>query len=227
YSRRALTLSLLLALPLVPVQALVGDWSAKVVANSQPVKLAAMEALYHTTTHAPLHIGGLPNNETHELDYALAIPGALSWLAYRDVNAEVQGLTAFPAENLPPVTVVHIAFQIMVGIAMLMCVVAAWCGASYVRTRGWPSSNMFLWAVILLGPLSVIALEAGWIVTEVGRQPWIVQGYMRTAEAVTLAPGLWNVFAATIVIYLIIGAATIVILRQLAKAPISEEYDGA
>ncbi|MCA9148113.1 MAG: cytochrome ubiquinol oxidase subunit I [Planctomycetales bacterium] len=227
YSRRALTLSLLLALPLVPVQAVVGDWSAKVVANSQPVKLAAMEALYYTTTRAPLHIGGLPNNETHELDYALAIPGALSWLAYRDVNAEVQGLTAFPAENLPPVTVVHIAFQIMVGIAMLMFVVAAWCGASYVRTRGWPSSNMFLWAVILLGPLSVIALEAGWIVTEVGRQPWIVQGYMRTAEAVTLAPGLWNVFAATIVIYLIIGAATIVILRQLAKAPISEEYDGA
>ncbi len=223
YSRRALTLSLLLALPLAPVQSIVGDWSAKVVAESQPVKLAAMEGLFETTTRAPLHIGGIPNEQTREMEYSIEIPGGLSWLAYGDFNAEVIGLNDFPEGDTPPVAVVHFAFQIMVGIGTLMMLIAGWCGISYLRTRGWPKSRFFLWSIVALGPLSILAMEAGWVVTEVGRQPWIVQGYMRTSEAVTQSSGVWNVFFATLVIYLVIGIATFTILRQLANIPLEFE----
>lgn len=229
YSRRAFTLGLLLALPLVPVQIVVGDWSAKVVAKSQPVKLAAMEGLFETQTRAPLHIGGIPDEETGELRYGVKIPGALSWLAYGDVDAEVKGLNEFPEGDTPPLAIVHFAFQVMVGIGTLMLLVACWAAISYFRARAWPRAKLFLWMQVALGPLSVVALEAGWIVTEVGRQPWVVQGYMRTSEAVTQAPGVWNVFAATLAIYGVIAVASVVILRQLAKVPIlqSESEHGA
>ncbi|WP_246117869.1 cytochrome ubiquinol oxidase subunit I [Adhaeretor mobilis] len=227
YDRRAFTLSLLLALPLVPVQMIVGDWSAKVVAKSQPVKLAAMEGIFDTTTRAPLHIGGIPNEKTKTTDFAIAIPGALSWMAYGDIDAEVTGLNDFPAEDIPPVAVVHIAFQIMVSIGGFMMLVALWCLVVFIKKRRWPESKAFLGTVVLLGPLSVIALEAGWVVTEVGRQPWIVQGYMRVSEAVTQAPGVWNVFYLTLAIYSVIGVATVSILRQLAKVPVVETSDGA
>lgn len=227
YDRRAFTLSLLLALPLVPVQMVVGDWSAKVVADSQPVKLAAMEGLFETTRRAPLHIGGIPNEKTKTTDYAVAIPGALSWIAYGDIDARVKGLNDFPAEDIPPVAIVHVAFQVMVGIGGFMMLLAVWCFIAFMRTRTWPKSKLFLWSAVLMGPLSVIALQAGWVVTEVGRQPWIVQGYMRTSEAVTQAPGVWNVFILTLTIYFVIGVATVSILRQLAKIPVSESRDGA
>lgn len=227
YDRRALTLSLLLALPFAPLQAIVGDWSAKVVAKSQPVKLAAMEGLYETQRRAPLHIGGIPDKAARRLNYAIAIPGGLSWLAYGDLNAEVKGLNEFPDADTPPVAVVHFAFQIMVGIGTLMMLVAFWCGYTYCRTRAWPRSRFFLWLIVSLGPLSILAMEAGWVVTEVGRQPWIVQGYMRTADAVTQAPGIWNVFIVTMTIYFIIGVGTVAILRQLARLPLPENPHGA
>ncbi len=227
YSRQAFTLGLLLALPLVPVQIVVGDWAAKVVAETQPAKLAALEGLFETTTRAPLQIGGIPNETTRETNFALKIPGGLSWLAYGDVNAEVKGLNDFPIGDTPPVAIVHIAFQIMVGIGTLMLLVAIWCAVSWLRSRGWPKSRWFLWTTVMLGPLSVVALEAGWVVTEVGRQPWIVQGIMRTSDAVTQAPGVWTVFFSTLMIYLIIGAATIMILRQLASVPLEDSRDGA
>ena len=227
YDRRALTLSLLLALPFAPVQSVVGDWSAKVVAKSQPVKLAAMEGLFETQRRAPLHIGGIPNKATRKTEYAISIPGGLSFLAYGDFNAEVKGLNDFPAADVPPVAVVHVAFQIMVGIGTLMVLVALWCAITYFRTRAWPGSRLFLWLIVLLGPLSILAMETGWVVTEVGRQPWIVQGYMRTTEAVTQAPGVWQVFAVTLAIYFVIGIGTIVILRQLARQPLPENPYGA
>lgn len=227
YDRRALTLSLLLALSFSPVQAVVGDWSAKVVAKSQPIKLAAMEGLYETQRRAPLHIGGVPDNADRRLNYAIAIPGGLSWLAYGDINAEVMGLNEFPDADLPPVAVVHFAFQIMVAIGTLMMLVALWSGITYFRTKAWPRSRFFLWLIVSLGPLSILAMEAGWVVTEVGRQPWIVHGYMRTREAVTQAPGVWNLFMATLAIYFVIGVGTVLILRQLARQPLPENPHGA
>ena len=227
YDRRALTLSLLLALPFAPVQAFVGDWSAKVVAKSQPIKLAAMEGLFETQRRAPLHIGGIPDLAARKLNYAIAIPGGLSWLAYGDINAEVKGLNEFPAIDTPPVAVVHFAFQIMVGIGTFMMCVALWCGIVYCKTRAWPRSRFFLWSIVALGPLSILAMETGWVVTEVGRQPWIVHGYMPTTEAVTQAPGVWNLFCATLAIYLVIGVGTVAVLRQLARLPLPEQKHGA
>lgn len=226
YNRRAFTLGLLLALPLVPVQIFVGDWSAKMVANTQPVKLAAMEGLFETTRRAPLLVGGIPNEKTKTTDFALAIPGGLSWLSYGDIDAQVTGLNDFPDQDTPPVAVVHIAFQIMVAIGGFMLFVAVWCLVAFFKIRTWPKSNLFLWSIIALGPLSIVALQAGWVVTEVGRQPWIVQGYMRTSEAVTQAPGVWNVFIVTLTIYFVIGIATAAILRQMAKVPVSESEHG-
>jgi cytochrome d ubiquinol oxidase subunit I len=223
YDRRAFTLALLLALPLVPVQMVVGDWSAKVVAQSQPVKLAAMEGQFKTEKGAPLRIGGIPDEETRQTNYSIDIPYALSFVAHGDFNAEVKGLDDFPADETPPVAIVHFAFQIMVGIGSMMMVVAAWAGVVFIRKRTWPTSKLFFWSVIALGPLSVVALEAGWVVTEVGRQPWIVYGYMRTTEAVTDAPGIWSVFAGTMSIYAVIGITTVVVLRRFAKVPIETE----
>jgi cytochrome d ubiquinol oxidase subunit I len=226
YCRRAFTLGLLLGLVFVPVQMVVGDWSAKVVAKSQPVKLAAMEGQFQTERHAPLRIGGIPDPVARETRYAIEIPGALSFLSYADFNAEVKGLNDFPDNEKPPVIVVHLAFQVMVGIGSLMGLLAAGCLVNYVRFRSWPKSKWFLRTVVLMGPLSIVAMEAGWIVTEVGRQPWIVHGYMRTADAVTRAPGVWSVFAGTMSIYLLLGIATITSLVRLARVPLQEDLHG-
>ena len=222
YEKRAFGLALMLALPMVPIQMAVGDWSAKVVAKSQPVKLAAMEGQFKTEKGAPLRIGGVPDEVARETKYAIEIPGALSFLSYSDFDAEVKGLDDFPREDTPPVAVVHFAFQVMVGIGGFMMAVALWTLVSFIKTRTWPQSTWYYFAIFSLGPLSVMAMEAGWIVTEVGRQPWIVQGYMRTTEAVTSAPGLWNVFGITLAIYAVIGTATVVVLRQLARVPLEE-----
>ena len=222
YEKRAFGLALMLALPMVPIQRAVGDWSAKVVAKSQPVKLAAMEGQFKTEKGAPLRIGGVPDEVARETKYAIEIPGALSFLSYSDFDAEVKGLDDFPREDTPPVAVVHFAFQVMVGIGGFMMAVALWTLVSFIKTRTWPQSTRYYFAIFSLGPLSVMAMEAGWIVTEVGRQPWIVQGYMRTTEAVTSAPGLWNVFGITLAIYAVIGTATVVVLRQLARVPLEE-----
>lgn len=225
YNQLALSLGLSLALPLVPIQMLIGDWSAKVVAASQPVKFAAMEATFETQASAPLHIGGIPNEETQTVDYSLEIPGALSFLAHLDWNAEVQGLNEVSEDVRPPVAVVHIAFQLMVGIGVAMMVLACWVALHWLRSGGWPRSRLFLYCVLAMGPLSVVALQAGWVVTEVGRQPWIVQGHMLTREAVTAAPGLWNVFYGTVVIYFAIGAVTATILLRLAAVKLPEDHD--
>ncbi|MCA9068564.1 MAG: cytochrome ubiquinol oxidase subunit I [Planctomycetaceae bacterium] len=223
YDRRGMTLGLLMALPMVPVQMAVGDWSAKVVAESQPTKLAAMEGQFETETRAPLRIGGIPDEAAQETRYAIEIPGGLSFLSFGNFDAEVKGLNEVPEENRPPVTVVHFAFQIMVGIGTLMLFAALWAGLNWYRHRAWPTSRYFLWLTVALGPLSILALEAGWVVTEVGRQPWIVQGVMRTEEAVTQAPGIWEVFAATLAIYGSIGLATVIVLRQIANVPLPKE----
>ncbi|MAR13451.1 MAG: cytochrome ubiquinol oxidase subunit I [Blastopirellula sp.] len=225
YHRRALTLALLLALPLVPVQMMIGDWSAKVVAKTQPVKLAAMEGQFKTERGAPLRIGGIPNERTRSTDYAIEIPKFLSFLAYSDFNAEVRGLDDFPPEDLPPVPIVHFAFQAMVGIGSLMMLIAAWTAWHGFRYRQWPASRWFLLALVAMGPLSVVAMQAGWVVTEVGRQPWIIHGYLRTADAVTDAPGVWTVFAVTMLVYATIGVGTVTVLRQLARLPIEPSTD--
>lgn len=170
-----------------------GDLSAKSVAKRQPEKLAAMEAHFETGTRVPLLIGGIPNEETGEVKYAIKIPGGLSFLAFGNFNAEVKGLNAFPEDERPPVLVPHLAFQIMVGIGMTLLMVSIfWLVA---RWKKWAveENRLWQWMLLFLAPLGFIALEAGWVVTEVGRQPWVIYKIMRTAESVTPVPGLgWN-----------------------------------
>lgn len=223
---RAMALGLALAAPLAPVQLVVGDWAARVVAATQPAKLAAMEGQFRTQRRAPLRIGGLPDAERHVTQYAIEVPGALSWLAYGDVNAEVRGLDAFPSGDQPPTAIVHVAFQVMVLAGTLLLTAAALLGWMRWRRGQWPSSRAALLAISFCGPLAVIALESGWVVTEVGRQPWIVHGLLRTADAVTAAPGVRSVLAVTLAIYAMLLIGTVVALRLLARAPLLEAAHG-
>jgi cytochrome d ubiquinol oxidase subunit I len=227
YERRAMLLGLLLACTFAPLQVIVGDWAGKTVAETQPVKLAAMEAQFRTEKSAPLRIGGIPDEGTMETKWALEIPGAFSFIAYGDFDATVLGLEEFPRQDWPPVTIVHFAFQLMVAAGMAMLALAVWVFASLVRRRRLPTSRWFLFSTIAAGALSVLALESGWVVTEVGRQPWIVQGLMRTKDAVTQAPGLGVLFAITLGVYLILFVGCWLVLRILARQPLPESSNGA
>jgi cytochrome d ubiquinol oxidase subunit I len=227
YNRRAMTLGLSLAVVASPIQLFVGDWTARRVAHVQPVKLAALEGQFRTEAGAPLRIGGLPDEETRTTRYAIEIPGMLSWFAYRDRDAVVQGLDDFPLDETPPVAIVHVAFQVMVGIGTLLVLLSLYviCFAGWRRRL--PDGPMFLLAVTLAGPLSLVALEAGWVVTEVGRQPWIVHRVARTADMVTSAPYVGWMLLATAVIYGSIAAGTLAALRLLARRPLPENARGA
>ncbi len=205
FHRAALTVALWVAVPSALLQVVSGDLSAKFVAQSQPVKLAALEGHFRTARGAALRIGGLPDEATRETRYALEIPKALSFLAFGDFDAEVKGLEEWPEEDWPPVAVTHVAFQIMVGLGSLMALAAAWVLLLWVRRRAPADAPRLLTLLALLTPAGFIAVEAGWVVTEVGRQPWIIQGVMRTPDAVTPMPGLVVPFIAFTLLYLFLG----------------------
>jgi cytochrome d ubiquinol oxidase subunit I len=215
--RRAMMLGLAMGAVCAPLQAVTGDWAARTVAATQPVKFAALEGQFKTQARAPLRIGGLPDSESETTPYAIEIPGGLSWLAFHDADRVVQGLDSVPRADRPPVAIVHFAFQIMIGIGLFLLAVSAWMGVALLSKKKLPGGRLFLWSVVIAGPLAAIGLEAGWIVTEVGRQPWIVQGVMRTRDAVTDAPGIGWSLAASIAIYAILIAGTLVALRHLAR----------
>ncbi len=227
YQRHAMALGLFLGMVFALPQFVVGDWAAKMVAQTQPVKLAAMEGQFQTEVSAPLRIGGWPNEETRRTEYALELPGMLSWLAYGDTNAKVDGLDEFPRDETPPVAVVHIAFQVMVGGGSYLAALTLWGIGCLVWKRHLPRQRLFLFALVAAGPIVVLALEAGWVVTEVGRQPWIVHGIMRTKDAVTHAPGMEKVFWITLAIYTLLTVMTIGILRLLARSPLEAAADGS
>jgi cytochrome d ubiquinol oxidase subunit I len=215
YHRLGFLVPFAVAAVITPVQIGVGDWAAHFVAENQPVKLAAMEGIFETQRGAPLHLGGIAVDG--EMRYALEIPSGLSLLAHFDPNAQIMGLNEVPAEDRPPVNVVHTAFQLMVGSGFALLALAAWLGAGWLRHRRLPGTPWFLRAALLSGPLAVLALEAGWVVTEVGRQPWIVFGVLRTADAVNPAPGLFYGFIAVCVVYLILTVASVYMLYRLAR----------
>jgi cytochrome d ubiquinol oxidase subunit I len=228
YVRVAMAVPLVVAAIVAPAQVLVGDWAAREVANNQPTKLAAFEGLGHTEQGAPIHIGGWYDEASGEVRYGIAIPKLLSLLAYHDPNATVAGLDRVPPDDRPPVNVVRLAFATMVGIGTLMALFGVALLVAWWRRRVLPEGRWFLRAVAALGPLSVVALIAGWVTTEVGRQPWVVYGHMRTEQAVTGADGIPLAFAALVAIYAALAAATVWLLRRLARAPLEVETgDGA
>lgn len=220
FHRRAMQIALLVGVPAALLQPISGDLSAKYVARWQPAKLAAMEGQFRTERGAPLRIGGIPDVERRETRYAIEIPKALSILAFADPNAEVLGLEAFPEDEWPPVTIVHVAFQIMVAIGVFLMAVGLWTIWKWWRKRDMVADRRYLWTLVAASPMGLIATEAGWTVTEVGRQPWIIYGYVRTADAVTPMPGLVYPFALFTLLYIFLGIIVLVLLhRQIVRSP--------
>ncbi len=226
FHRAALQIALTVGLPAALVQPLSGDVSARGVAERQPVKLAAMEG-HLKTGPAAFVIGGWPDAETLEHVGAIEIPGALSWLLHGDGSAVVQGIDAVPVDERPPLAIVHLAFQIMIGCGSIMAALSLWGVWRWWRRRrgigsALPDDRRFLTAVVLAAPLGFLALEAGWTVTEVGRQPWIIQGVLRTADAVTPMPGLVVPFVLFTALYLGLAVAVVFLLRrQILKTGLS------
>jgi cytochrome d ubiquinol oxidase subunit I len=176
------------------------------VAERQPAKLAAMEAHFTTAAGADFLLGGLADNETATVRYAVAIPKVLSLLVHGDPSAEVTGLDRVPKSDWPPVAVVHLAFQLMVLCGLVMAGLTLWSAWRWRRSGGLEHDPWLLRALLVAAPAGFIAIEAGWVVTEVGRQPWIIDHVMRTADAVTPMPGLWVPFATFSLLYLVLAA---------------------
>jgi cytochrome d ubiquinol oxidase subunit I len=218
YERTALAIPLTIAALASPAQVLVGDWAAREVASAQPTKLAALEGVPTTTRGAPEHLLGWYTDG--RVKYGLRIPKLLSFLAYHDPNARVQGLDALPRDRRPPVNVVRVAFQLMVGIGTLLALLGVVFVAVRVRRRRLPESRWFYRALVLAGPLSLVALIAGWVTTEVGRQPWVVYEVMLTRQAVTGASGIPVGYATLATVYLLLAGAVVWVLRRLARAPL-------
>jgi cytochrome d ubiquinol oxidase subunit I len=227
FHRKALTVALPLACLTALLQPVVGDFSAKHVAKAQPVKLAAMEGHFETERGAPLLVGGLPDVKTGTVPYGLEIPKGLSILAFADPDAEVKGLNDFPRDEWPPVAKVHLAFQVMVGTGSLMALLALVTLAHRWRGKAWPAGRRMTWAWLLAGPLGVVALEAGWLVTEWGRQPWILRGVMRTAEAVTPVPHLAAPFWTFTAVYLFLGVTVVFLMVRQVAGTLPGRHGGA
>ena len=215
-----LKIALLFAAIAMPIT---GDYAAKDVAKRQPAKLAAMEAHYHTQVNAPLIIGGIPNDDLEEVKYAIEIPGGLSFLAHGDFDSEVIGLDQFPKDERPPTKIVHFAFQIMVGLGSLMIGIGFFY--FFMRWRKWDYLNNKFWLKIiaLATPIGFIALEAGWTVTEVGRQPWIIYGIMKTKDALTPMPGIQYTFFFVGIVYIILSLTVVWLMSRQIKS-IHEKY---
>jgi len=208
------------------LQPLSGDISAKDVAERQPAKLAAMEAHFHTEKSASLIIGGIPDTANKKVNYAIEIPGLLSFMATGDFNKEVKGLDQIPKDEQPPIAVTHYAFQVMVGLGMAMVLLALLYFIALFKKKQWLNSKWLLRLFIIATPLGFIALEAGWTVTEVGRQPWIIYGVMRTADAVTPMPGIaWSFYLFTAVYISLSVIVTFLLYRQITM--VGRLYDSS
>lgn len=220
FHRRALTVALIVGTPAALLLPLSGDINARFIAEHQPAKLAAAEALFETRAGAPLMLGGIPDVESRTTRYGIEIPRLLSLLAHHDPDAVVIGLDRIPRDEWPPVPIVHLAFQVMIGLGSylaLVSVVVAWLT---FRRKDLVQRRWLLRALVLAAPLGFIATEAGWVVTEVGRQPWIIRGIMRTADAVTPMPGLVVPFTTFTILYLLLAAAVVWMLyRQIVRSP--------
>jgi cytochrome d ubiquinol oxidase subunit I len=214
--RLGLLIPLTIGLIATPIQIFVGDTAARSVADHQPAKFAAMECIQKTGTDQTEYVGGICTSDG--VKGAIGIPGLDSLLVGFSTDTEVTGLEDIPKDEQPPAnTLLHLSFDAMVGIGTALLALGAWLALAWWRRREIPRTAWFLRAVAISGAASVVALWCGWIVTEVGRQPWIVQGHMRTSEAVTEAEGIWFVFAAVIVLYAALGTGAILVLRTLSR----------
>ena len=227
YHRIGLIVPLAVLSLATPAQVVIGDWAARTVTKEQPTKLAAMEGLDRTTKGADLTLGGVYyDGKVHG---GIKVPDGLSLLADHDPNATVQGLDAVPESDRPPVGWVRNCFQLMVGIGTALALLGLWFLWFRIRRGRLPETRWFYRAVIAAGPLSLVALISGWIVTEVGRQPWIVYEHMRVEDAVTGAGGIPVGYATLVVVYIGLYSLAFYMLRRLARQgpePVDEKGPG-
>ncbi len=219
FNRRALMIALAVAAVFTPLQIVSGDLSARFLAHNQPEKFAAMEGQFQTEEGAPLRIGGFPDTGAKETRYAIEIPKMLSFMGYEDVNATVRGLNDFPQDEIPDPRLVHYPFQIMVacGFAMLFVSLGAFAIAWW--RRRFAPSRLVLYAIACMTPLGFVAIEAGWFVTEFGRQPWIIYHLMRTDQAATPRDGIWVVFVLFFFMYVALTAGLALLLLREGRRP--------
>lgn len=215
--RRALPIALTFGAVAALLQPLSGDLSAKDVARRQPAKLAAMEGHYRTERGAALVLGGIPDDEAQRVRYGLELPYALSVLAHGDPRAEVIGLDRIPLDERPPTLVTHLAFQVMVAAGMVLAALGAVFLWRRWRRRDRLLPRWLLRALALATPLGFVAVEAGWTVTEVGRQPYILYGILRTEDALTPMPGLTFTLAATAVVYVLLSLVVVGVMTRLMR----------
>jgi cytochrome bd ubiquinol oxidase subunit I len=224
HHRLGLLIPLTFAVVVTPIQFAVGDTAARSIAKDQPVKFAAMECVQKTATHVTEYLGGRCTSEG--VEGGIGIPGLDSWLVGFSTDTKVIGLDSVPPDERPPAnTLLHWAFDAMVGICSALIALGAWLGISWWRRRDIPKTPWFLRATAISGVAAIVALECGWIVTEVGRQPWIVYEVMRTKDAVTQAEGVWVSLGIVLVVYTALGIATVLVLRAMARRWRAAETD--
>jgi cytochrome d ubiquinol oxidase subunit I len=221
YHRLGFIIAFSVAAVATPIQMGVGDSLARWVYTNQPVKFAAIELVPTTSSDVPETLLGRLNDDG-TVSGGIPIPGLASWLSDPSTGRStvVQGLDTVPADERPTVrqvNIVHLGWDVMVGLGTLLFLLSAWYGLSWMFRRRMPASRWFLRAAAASGVLAVICMEAGWIVTEVGRQPWIVYGIMKVEDAVTGNTGVWVSFGAVVVLYLVVGATTILVLRGMSR----------
>jgi cytochrome d ubiquinol oxidase subunit I len=227
FHRRALEIALLVGAPAAVLQPISGDLSARHIAHHQPAKLAAAEALFRTQRGAPLTVGGWPDVQAGETRFAVQVPYALSLLAFHDPHAEVVGLNAVPRALWPNVPAVHVAFQLMVAFGSYLAIVAVWTGWLAWRRVDLAHNRWLMRALAVATPLGFLAVEAGWLVTELGRQPWVIYGVMKTADAVTPMPGLIVPFLTFTLLYCFLAVIVGWLLyRQIVRSPAVPEWRG-
>jgi cytochrome d ubiquinol oxidase subunit I len=225
YHRLGFLVPFTVASVVMPFQIIVGDWAARQVFDQQPVKFAAQELVLETRRHVPETIGGVLVDGT--VHVGIKIPGLASWLADGSTNTKITGLRSVPPRDRPPANVVHLAFDVMVGIASALLALGLWFGVVWWRKRDLPTTRWFLRAASVAGVGAVVAMWAGWVVTEVGRQPWIVDHTLRTEDAVTRADGVWVSLGVVLVLYAAVATAAVLVLRAMSRRWRAADVDDA
>jgi cytochrome d ubiquinol oxidase subunit I len=221
YHRKGMMLGLAIALVATPLQIVSGDSNARFLATAQPAKLAAIEGVFNTSSHVPLHIGGIPDPQNDTYYFSIDIPDGLSLLVNFSPDTVIRGLNSFPPQERPNPIPVHLSFDGMVGSAFFTLFVAVVFWLLYFwRKRVIPEYKLLLWGIVLSGFLGFLAVELGWMVTEEGRQPWVIVGVLLTKDAVTTAPFLNISFLVFSVIYVILSITMIVLLLRQARKPL-------
>ncbi|HZR40505.1 MAG TPA: cytochrome ubiquinol oxidase subunit I [Ktedonobacteraceae bacterium] len=224
YHRKALLLAMMVAIIATPLQLLSGDLNARFLAQAQPVKFAAMEGDLYTEKGPPLRIGGLVDPKTGQVYYAIEIPYGESLLVYGNLTGEIRGLDAFALQDQPDaVPVIHLAFDVMVGCGCFALLITGLFWLLFWRRKRRIADNPWLLrGIVVAGPCTVIAVICGWMVTEMGRQPWVISGFLRTRDAVTPAPWVGVTFLVFVLIYLLLSSALVWLLLGLLRQPLPQ-----